>query len=185
MPRLMANSSLSNDIPYLWDPLSFIHFISKTDQEIKAEDNKYIIVTYRQNTGQSLNIKTGTKIFQNYVIFRYVGTTEINQNYIRKFGTYWFWGMFASIWFRIIYFLHPPNALKFEKYELFYVHVKCNLSPQEKRTDWLCLTANAKSKCWALRERSCRIIEKITNEWPHKLYSSTFSINDIISREME
>jgi sorting nexin-29 len=51
--------------------------------EVNVEETKYMLVSRDQNAGQNREVKIGNSSFENVSQFKYLGTTVINQNFIR------------------------------------------------------------------------------------------------------
>jgi hypothetical protein len=59
--------------------------------KVNAEETKYMLLSRHQNAGQSCNIKTGNRCFENVTQFQYLGITVTNPNLILEdieFGQY-------------------------------------------------------------------------------------------------
>jgi hypothetical protein len=52
--------------------------------EINVEKTKYMLLTHHQNAGQNRDIKIAKRLFENVTQFKYLGTTETNQNLIQE-----------------------------------------------------------------------------------------------------
>jgi hypothetical protein len=56
----------------------------KEKSEVNAEKIKYMLLSCHQNAGQSHNIKTAIRSFDNVAQFKYLEATETNQNSIQE-----------------------------------------------------------------------------------------------------
>jgi hypothetical protein len=52
--------------------------------EINVDKTKYMLLSRHQNEGQNQDIKLANRSFENISKFKYLGTTETNQNLIQK-----------------------------------------------------------------------------------------------------
>jgi hypothetical protein len=52
--------------------------------EINIEKTKYMLLSHRQNVGQSWDIKIANRLFENVLQFKYLGTAVTNQNLIQE-----------------------------------------------------------------------------------------------------
>jgi hypothetical protein len=52
--------------------------------EINVDKTKYMLLSRQQDVGQNLDIKIANRSFQNGSQFKYLGTTETNQNLVRE-----------------------------------------------------------------------------------------------------
>jgi hypothetical protein len=55
-----------------------------TGPEINAEKTKYMIMSRHPNSGQNQNIRIANELFENVAKFKYLGTTQTNQNDMMK-----------------------------------------------------------------------------------------------------
>jgi hypothetical protein len=52
---------------------------------VNAEKSKYMVMSQEQSAGQTQNVKTGNKSFENVEQFRYLGTSLTNHiSFIKK-----------------------------------------------------------------------------------------------------
>jgi hypothetical protein len=56
----------------------------EVDQEVKADQTKYMLLSRHQNAGQNHYITTANRCSENMAQFRYLGTTITNQNLIQE-----------------------------------------------------------------------------------------------------
>jgi sorting nexin-29 len=52
--------------------------------EVNAEKTEFMLLSHHQNSGQNHDIKIANRSFENVVLFRHLGTTVTNQNFIQE-----------------------------------------------------------------------------------------------------
>jgi hypothetical protein len=57
---------------------------TEVDLEVNTEKTKYMFLSRHQNAGQTSDIKTAKRYFENVAQFKYLGKTVINQNLIQE-----------------------------------------------------------------------------------------------------
>jgi len=58
--------------------------VLETGLEVNADKTKYIVMSRDQDAGRSHNIKIDNSSFERMEVFKYLGTTLINQNSIQE-----------------------------------------------------------------------------------------------------
>jgi hypothetical protein len=56
----------------------------EVDLEVIEEKTKYMLMSFRYNSGQNHNVKTADMCFKNVAQLKYLGTTVRNQNLIQE-----------------------------------------------------------------------------------------------------
>jgi hypothetical protein len=52
--------------------------------EVSTEKTKYMLLSRHQNAGQNRDIKIANRCFENVALFKYLGTTVTDQNFIQE-----------------------------------------------------------------------------------------------------